>query len=58
MFRVADSTVRGWRHTGVGPPCYKVRGRVLYSRDEVRQWLHEQRNLYVRRAAPTTRRTR
>lgn len=32
-------TLRYWRKVGIGPPAYKVNGRVLYDLDEVEGWL-------------------
>src|SRR3954462_2039516 len=37
------STVRYWRHLGVGPSSFRLGRRVLYRRSDVRQWLDEVR---------------
>ena len=37
--RAAPETVRYWRHTGYGPPSFRVGRRVLYDAHEVRTWL-------------------
>lgn len=35
LLRTCPSTVRYWRHTGYGPPSFKVGRRVLYARPDV-----------------------
>lgn len=43
LLRVSVSTVRGWRRADEGPPWFRV-GRVpRYQREEVIQFLEEQR---------------
>jgi len=39
--RAPESTVRYWRHIGVGPRGAKVGRRVLYNEQEVDDWLRE-----------------
>lgn len=41
LTRAPASTVRYWRHTGVGPRGFKIGRRVLYRRGEVLRWLAE-----------------
>jgi excisionase family DNA binding protein len=43
--RTSESTVRYWRHRGVGPQGYKVGRRVLYPADALDRWLREQHDL-------------
>jgi predicted DNA-binding transcriptional regulator AlpA len=42
LTRSPASTVRYWRHTGVGPRGFRIGRRVLYRRGEVLRWLAEQ----------------
>jgi excisionase family DNA binding protein len=37
--RTSASTVRYWRHVGLGPPGARVGRRVLYDEDAVDQWI-------------------
>jgi DNA-binding transcriptional MerR regulator len=39
---VAESTVRYWRHAGVGPPYQQVGGVHIYCALEVERWMREQ----------------
>jgi predicted site-specific integrase-resolvase len=41
-FKVADITLRGWRHRGIGPRWFKLGGRVVYKRSDVEAWMQEQ----------------
>jgi predicted DNA-binding transcriptional regulator AlpA len=43
LARAPVSTVRYWRHLGVGPASFRLGRRVLYRRSDVRQWLDEVR---------------
>jgi DNA-binding transcriptional MerR regulator len=38
MYRTSPETVRYWRHTGYGPPSFKVGRRVLYEAEQAVQW--------------------
>jgi len=40
--RTTPSSVRAWRHHGVGPPGFRVGKRVLYPRSGVVAWLDQQ----------------
>jgi hypothetical protein len=39
LVRRPTSTIRYWRHLGIGPQGVKVGRRVLYSSDAVESWL-------------------
>ena len=39
--RAPESTLRYWRHCGIGPRSFRVGRRVVYRRDEVDRWLRE-----------------
>jgi DNA-binding transcriptional MerR regulator len=41
LCRTSPETVRYWRHTGYGPPSFRVGRRVLYAAAEVERWLAE-----------------
>ncbi len=43
MLRAAPETVRYWRFMGTGPRSFKAGRRVLYERDDVEQWISEQK---------------
>ena len=43
MLAVASSTIRYWRHIGVGPEWFKVEGRVRYDLAEVERYLERNR---------------
>ncbi|CAN5643124.1 hypothetical protein BH10ACT8_BH10ACT8_25580 [soil metagenome] len=45
--RAPASTVRYWRHLGVGPRSFRVGRRVVYRRCEVTAWLLEQETSQV-----------
>jgi predicted DNA-binding transcriptional regulator AlpA len=45
--RAPASTVRYWRHLGVGPRSFRVGRRVVYRRCEVTAWLSEQETSQV-----------
>jgi DNA-binding transcriptional MerR regulator len=49
--RAPASTVRYWRHLGVGPHSFRVGRRVVYRRCEVTAWLLEQETSQVDRSA-------
>lgn len=36
------ATLRWWRHTGYGPPSFKVGGRIAYRADALETWLDAQ----------------
>jgi DNA-binding transcriptional MerR regulator len=42
-YRVPDSTLRYWRHIGIGPEWIKVGRRVRYDRASVEAWLEQGR---------------
>jgi predicted DNA-binding transcriptional regulator AlpA len=42
LTRAPDSTVRYWRHLGIGPRGFRIGRRVVYRRAEVLRWLAEQ----------------
>lgn len=35
-------TLRQWRHRGVGPKSFRLRGRVMYRANDVEAWLTAQ----------------
>lgn len=39
MTRIAEGTLRYWKHASLGPRCYKVGRRVLYKRADVLAWM-------------------
>ena len=39
LCRTPSETVRYWRHTGYGPPSFRLGRRVLYRRSDVEAWL-------------------
>lgn len=42
MTRISEGTLRYWRYAGSGgPQSVKLGRRVMYRRDDVRQWLRE-----------------
>jgi excisionase family DNA binding protein len=43
LLRSPVSTVRYWRHVGLGPASVRVGRRVLYRRSDVTDWLRELR---------------
>jgi predicted DNA-binding transcriptional regulator AlpA len=40
---MAVKTLQNWRSRGVGPPYYKLGGRILYDEAELDAWLAQQR---------------
>ena len=38
-----STTLRRWRATGKGPPCYKLEGQWGYIEDEVIEWVRAHR---------------
>jgi len=36
-------TQHGWTHRGVGPPAYRVNGKVVYRRSEFEAWVFRNR---------------
>jgi len=40
--RAPTSTVRYWRHCGIGPRSFRLGKRVVYRQEEVVRWLAEQ----------------
>jgi excisionase family DNA binding protein len=44
MLRVADATLRYWRHCKTGPNSYKIGRHVRYRRQDVHAWLRGQRS--------------
>jgi Helix-turn-helix domain len=45
---LAESTLRYYRHAGIGPVSYRVVGNVFYDRADLDAWLAEQRAASVR----------
>lgn len=43
FLRKTEGALRTQRHRGQGPPAYRVGREIRYRRDEVEQWLAEQR---------------
>jgi Helix-turn-helix domain len=39
LVRRPEGTLRRWRATGKGPPCYKLEGQWGYIEDEVIEWV-------------------
>jgi len=50
-YRTASSTVRYWRHAGIGPKGVLIGRRVLYRESELRRWEQEQEALQTGGAA-------
>jgi hypothetical protein len=42
-YRKSEKTLANWRSAEIGPPWYKVNGRVLYDWADVRAWLSGRR---------------
>jgi hypothetical protein len=42
ILRVAESTLRGWRTRGTGPPWLKIGRSVRYSRSGLVEWMNAQ----------------
>lgn len=51
QLRVSVKTLENWRGLHIGPPAFKVSGRVRYRRSEVIRWLAEQESVDPRGAA-------
>ncbi|WP_270720528.1 helix-turn-helix domain-containing protein [Mycolicibacterium sp. BiH015] len=45
---VAESTLRTWRHTDVGPTSFTLGTKVLYDRTDLDHWLADQKAKSVR----------
>jgi len=43
LVRRPEGTLRRWRATGKGPPCYKLEGQWGYIEDEVIEWIRAHR---------------
>jgi hypothetical protein len=43
IVRRPEGTLRRWRTTGKGPPCYKLEGHWAYVEEEVLEWIHANR---------------
>ena len=43
VMRLAPITLRKWRQTGRGPTFSKVNGKVLYSAEDIRDYIIERR---------------
>ncbi|MFH5822244.1 helix-turn-helix transcriptional regulator [Georgenia sp. AZ-5] len=41
MLRASESTLRYWRHLGVGPRSFKLGRRVVYAREDLDRWVHD-----------------
>ena len=39
--RAPESTVRYWRHAGLGPPAARIGRKVLYDEAEVDAWIEQ-----------------
>jgi predicted DNA-binding transcriptional regulator AlpA len=44
FLRLAEGTLRYWRHTGAGPKSFKIGRHVRYWRTDLILWLTEQTN--------------
>jgi DNA-binding transcriptional MerR regulator len=42
LVRAPVATLRYWRHLGTGPHSFRLGGRVLYRRDDLRAWIDAQ----------------
>jgi hypothetical protein len=40
-YHTVASTIRYWRHAGIGPKGVKIGARVLYRESELRRWERE-----------------
>jgi hypothetical protein len=45
---LAESTLRYYRHAGIGPASYRIGSKVFYDRADLDGWLAEQRAASVR----------
>lgn len=47
LMRRPPSTIRYWRHMGIGPTGLRFGRRVLYPRDVVEAWIQAQQQAFV-----------
>ena len=43
LLRAPVATLRYWRHLGTGPRSFRLGRRVLYRRDDLHNWIAQQR---------------
>ncbi len=43
LLRAPVATLRYWRHLGTGPRSFRLGRRVLYRRDDLHDWIAQQR---------------
>ena len=43
LVRAPVATLRFWRHLGTGPRSFRLDRRVLYRRDDLHDWIAQQR---------------
>jgi excisionase family DNA binding protein len=43
LVRAPVATLRYWRHLGTGPHSFRLGRRVLYRRDDLHDWIAQQR---------------
>ncbi len=43
LVRAPVATLRFWRHLGTGPRSFRLGRRVLYRRDDLHDWIAQQR---------------
>ena len=43
LVRAPVATLRYWRHLGTGPRSFRLGRRVLYRRDDLHEWIAQQR---------------
>jgi excisionase family DNA binding protein len=43
LVRAPVATLRYWRHLGTGPRSFRLGRRVLYRRDDLHDWIEQQR---------------
>ena len=43
LVRAPVATLRYWRHLGTGPRSFRLGRRVLYRRDDLHNWIAQQR---------------
>lgn len=43
LVRAPVATLRYWRHVGTGPHSFRLGRRVLYRRDDLHDWIAQQR---------------
>lgn len=41
---VTEKALYHWRYGGVGPPSYRIGGRIKYRIDELEEWIKAQRS--------------